>query len=229
VSTALLGCEVFPEGHILLAMNSQGHQNLIRISSFIGLQVNPSGIDRHALINMLLQHHEGLIIIVSVGKAAANVIAVRETILRLQEAFGDRMYCALRSPGHPGQQALAESVLWLACDLDIPPVAVHEVRYLEREDARFYSILRPIQPKKKFDEQDGPILEADGGFHFKTPEEMRQDFSFCLEALANTVKIAKRCQLESIALPTLPFHSFSSSSSESLREAAHGDLEKEFA
>lgn len=198
----IVGCEVFPEGHILLSMNSQGYRNLIRISSFIGTEVGPSGFDREALRDMLLQYHEGLIIIVSVGKVTAKVIAVRETILSLHEVFGDRMYCALRPSGPPGQQPLAESVLCLACDIGIPPVAVHEVRYMELKDAKFYSILRAVQAKNKFYDQDVQSLEIGGAYHFKTPGEMRQDFSFCPEALANTIEIAKRCQLESLELPT---------------------------
>jgi DNA polymerase-3 subunit alpha len=118
--------------------------------------------------------------------------------------FPGRYYLEVQRAGRPDDDALVASTLELAADAALPVVATHPVQYLRREDFRAHEarvciaeghlLADPRRPRPFTTEQ-----------HLATSAEMAAKFADVPEALANSVAIAKRCNL-TIALgkPHLP-------------------------
>jgi DNA polymerase-3 subunit alpha len=118
--------------------------------------------------------------------------------------FPGRYYLEVQRAGRPDDDALVASTLELAADAALPVVATHPVQYLRREDFRAHEarvciaeghlLADPRRPRPFTTEQ-----------HLATAAEMAAKFADVPEALANSVAIAKRCNL-TIALgkPHLP-------------------------
>ena len=74
-------------------------------------------------------------------------------------------------------------------------VATNDVHYIMADDAKAHDILLCIQTQKKVTDEDR--MRYDGGqYYLKSEDEMKQLFSYALEALENTEKIANRCHVE---------------------------------
>lgn len=110
------------------------------------------------------------------------------------QQFPDSFYLELQRSGQIECDASVAMHLQLADELNLPVVATHPIQFMEREDfkahearvciAEGYMVADKRRPRHFTEEQ-----------YFKTPEEMQQLFADIPEALANTVEIAKRCNL----------------------------------
>jgi len=78
--------------------------------------------------------------------------------------------------------------------LSIPLVATNDCHYLERADHEAHEVLLCIQTGKTM-EDPGRMRFATDAFYLKSPDEMKQLFSYCPEAIANTMAIAEKCNL----------------------------------
>jgi len=74
-------------------------------------------------------------------------------------------------------------------------VATNDCHYLNREDAKAHEVLLCIQTGKTMGDPTHMRFSAEE-FYVKTPEEMAAAFHYAPEAVANTVTIAERCNLE---------------------------------
>src|SRR5699024_9262301 len=109
--------------------------------------------------------------------------------------FEQRFYLELTRTSKPGQEGYIAGALELAIDLDLPVVATNDVRFPKADDFEAhetrvaihdgYTLADPRRPKNYTSEQ-----------YLKTPEQMARLFADIPEAIANTVHIAKRCNLE---------------------------------
>jgi len=70
--------------------------------------------------------------------------------------------------------------------------ALHEIYYLSPDDARAWEVMRNIENKGASD--DGGMQNNDVELHFPSPDEMEDEFT--KEALAQTMEIANRCNVE---------------------------------
>ena len=132
-----------------------------------------------------------------VGQALAqgNVKLARESALQWQSIFPDAYYLELQRTGAIGEAAYIDQALDLASALALPVVATHPVQFLDPADYRAHEarvciaqgyVLGDRRRKKEFTEQQ----------YFKSQAEMAALFADIPEALANSVEIAKRCNLE---------------------------------
>ena len=96
--------------------------------------------------------------------------------------------------GLPEQKTANEELIRLARELSIPLVATNDCHYLNRDDAEAHEVLLCIQTGKTMEDQDRMRFSSDH-FYLKTAEEMKESFSYCPEAIENTIKIAERCNL----------------------------------
>ncbi|QIA26401.1 DNA polymerase III subunit alpha [Thermaerobacter sp. PB12/4term] len=187
--------------HLLaLAQNETGYRNLIRIVSRAyaeGFYYKPRA-DRE----LLAQYSEGLIVtsgcigseiprLLLEGREEEALQAVRWYL----EVFGDRFYFEIQDHGLPEERRAYARILELARRFDVPVVATNDVHYLNRDDAAAHEVLLCIQTGKTLDDPNRMRFEGPE-FYLKTPEEMAALFRDVPEALANTVKLAERCQLE---------------------------------
>ncbi|MCP5151231.1 MAG: DNA polymerase III subunit alpha [Chromatiales bacterium] len=118
--------------------------------------------------------------------------------------FPDRYFLELHRTGRPDDEPWVEAALDLAAELDAPVVATNDVRFLTAADFDAHEarvcihdgriLADPRRPRRYTDQQ-----------YLKTPQEMAELFADLPEALANSVEIAKRCNLElELGKPSLP-------------------------
>ena len=79
-------------------------------------------------------------------------------------------------------------------ETDIPLVATNDAHYVNRNDAVMQKVLVCIQIGKTLDEPNGMGFVGNE-YYLKSTEEMQALFPDMPEAITNTAKIAKRCQV----------------------------------
>ncbi|MBI3572773.1 MAG: DNA polymerase III subunit alpha [Candidatus Kerfeldbacteria bacterium] len=226
----ILGIEAYvaPHGHkekrakideknyhlTLLAENSAGYQNLIKLTTIAhieGFYYRPR-VDHQ----LLQQYHQGIIALSGClkGEVAQTIIAHgeesgREVIERYQRIFGpDHYFLELQDhPNLPEQAVVNQALKRLSHLTGAPLVATADSHYLRPEDAEAQDILLCIQMKKQLTDTDRMSMrQVDASF--RSPAEMAAAFVETPEALANTVRIAERCQvaipLGQVQLPHYP-------------------------
>jgi DNA polymerase-3 subunit alpha len=212
----ILGCEVYVapgsrharNGNIgetanhlvLLAETSEGYHNLIKLVSAgytEGFYYKPR-IDKE----LLAQHATGLI-----GLSSCLKGEVAEGLSRQQEkkaveaaaAYRDilgagQFFLEMQWHGIEAQRLVNGGLPAIARDLKLPLVCTNDVHYLREADAHAHDVLLCIGTGKAF--SDPKRLRYDARqFFLKTPGEMAEVFKDFPEALANTVRIAERCNV----------------------------------
>ena len=185
---------------ILLAKNQTGYQNLMRLSSIAfveGFYYKPR-ID----YGVLEQYREGLICLSAclAGDIPQLLLQGRyedakALAARLQGIFGPDFYIELQNHGLPEQQRILPQLARLAQELSIETVATNDVHYVNREDAESQDVLLCIQTNRVVADENRMRMEAEE-FYLKSQEEMAQMLHAYPESLANTEKIAEKCQVE---------------------------------
>jgi DNA polymerase III subunit alpha len=220
----LIGCEVYvcddrarqEKGYAhltLLAESNEGYGNLIKLSSLgylEGYYYKPR-VDWE----LLEQHSRGLVALsgclsgrVSKALEENRPADAAASLDRLVQVFGpDQVFVEIQDAGLEQQRRINPQLVKLAQDSGLPLVATGDVHYLRHEDARAHEALLCIQSGDSLKNPTHWRFDTDQ-FYFKTPEEMAADFAELPEALAQTLEIAKRCNVEielgTILLPTFP-------------------------
>jgi DNA polymerase-3 subunit alpha len=213
----ILGCEVYTaarsrkdrdvekdkyQGHlILLAKNEKGYQNLMKIVSVgytEGFYYKPR-IDH----DVLRKYSDGLIALS--GCLAGNIQrkllngdyhGAKTEALELLDIFGEgNFFLELQDQGLEEELQILPDMKRLHRETGIPFVATNDVHYIKQQDAKAHDILLCIQTGKTVDDQDRMSFPNDQ-FYLKSEHEMRQLFADLPEAIENTEKIAKRCNVE---------------------------------
>ena len=185
----------------LLAENETGYRNLIRLATLAyleGFYYKPR-IDWQALA----EHHEGLICLSGCLKSqvAHHILAermdqARAVAARYHELFGDgRYFLEVQENGLDDQRTVNEAELELSRALGIPLVATNDIHYMRRDDASAHEVLLCINTSKLLTDEDRMSFGSDQ-FYFASPREMAERFADHPEALATTVAIAERCEVE---------------------------------
>lgn len=186
---------------VLLAENQEGYQNLLKLvtlASIEGFYYKPR-IDKE----LLRQHHVGLIGLSSClkGEIAGLLLrhqeqAAKKAALEYAEILGpNNFYLEIQANGIPEQSVVNDGLIAMGRELELPLVATNDCHYLRRSDSRAHEILLCIQTGKTILDEKRLKFQTDQ-LYFKSPEEMAREFSHVPEALANTLVIAERCQLQ---------------------------------
>ena len=213
----VIGCEVYLAPHsrhergyvngewhshlILLCENMTGYKNLIHMVSAAfseGFYMKPR-ID----MELLRGHSEGLICMSAclagaIPRAIANgnMDKAYEICEEFLEIFDrEHFYLEIQDHGIEEQKKVNEGLYQLAKELNLELVATNDAHYLTRADARTQDILMAIQMGKTVDDPTRMKFETQE-FYIKDADEMAALFPEHPEALANTVKIAERCQVD---------------------------------
>jgi DNA polymerase-3 subunit alpha len=121
-----------------------------------------------------------------------------------RELFPDRFYIEVQRVGKGAVVQGAASVpletyvhraLGLASALKLPVVATHPVQFAKREDFRAHEARVCIAQGYTLSDQRRPRLHSPEQY-FRSQAEMAQAFRDVPQALANSVEIARRCNLE---------------------------------
>ena len=205
---------------ILLAMNHEGYQNLMALSTIANLEgfYYKPRIDR----SLLEKHNKGLICLSAcasgeVGDALrqGQYEQAKQTAEWYKRAFGDRYYLEVQDHGHPDhpghwtiQKDINDQLIRLGQELDIPCVVTCDAHYLKHSDKEAHEILLCVQTGSFLsDEKRMSLAEFD--LHVNKPEEVigrwgtdHPDF------ITNSRAIADRCDLSielgKILIPKFP-------------------------
>ena len=198
---------------VLLAENEVGYRNLVELVSkgyCEGFYYKPR-IDHE----ILADYKEGIIALSAclAGEIPAALLRGQEekaeSLAReYLELFGpEHFYMELQDHGMPEQKELNPLLAALAAKLGISLVATNDLHYVEKKDSESHDVLMCIQMGKTVDEEGRMRFPSDE-FYLKSGEEMAELFNAYPEALANTCRIAERCQVdfdfEHFHLPQFP-------------------------
>ncbi|MGE5491533.1 MAG: DNA polymerase III subunit alpha [Actinomycetota bacterium] len=109
--------------------------------------------------------------------------------------FPDSFYLEVQRYGQPQQETMVNATADLAGDLGIPLVATHPIQFLERDDFRAHEARTCIAEGYVLGDTRRPRPYTEEQY-FKSQAEMAELFADLPEAMANTIEIAKRCNIE---------------------------------
>ena len=112
--------------------------------------------------------------------------------------FPQSFYLEIQRPcgrkDSPAQERLIAATLKLAAELDLPVVATHPVQFLDADDFRAHEARVCIAEGYVMGDKRRPQAFSEAQY-FKTQAEMTELFADLPEALANSIEIARRCNL----------------------------------
>lgn len=183
----------------LLAMNQDGYQNLILLISEAYKQ-GYIGEGPVVLQNWLTTHHQGLIVLAGrqsdIGQFILrdNNVQIDECIAFYRKWFTDRFYFELVRTGRNNEERFIEKAVKLAENENLPVVATNDVRFLTENDFDAHEIRVAIHNSVTLVDPNRPKNYSTKQY-FRTEDEMCELFADLPEALANSVEIAKRCNV----------------------------------
>ncbi|HZG76857.1 MAG TPA: PHP domain-containing protein, partial [Paenibacillus sp.] len=212
----ILGCEFYvaavsmrdksarednPTYHLtVLAKNMEGYRNLLRLSSAAQLE----GFHYRPRIDfaLLRRHAEGLIVLSGClkGEVAQLLLAGKAdealaTAERYKAVFGDDYYIELQDHGLLEQRKLLSQLVDISREKGIELVATNDVHYAVREDAAVQDVLMCIGMGKTVDDPQRFRYTTDQ-LYLKRADEMSALFAYAPEAVANSLAIAAKCDVE---------------------------------
>ncbi len=210
----IIGCEIYitqnsrfsreangkrPYHLLLLARNSNGYRNLIRLTTkahLEGYYYKPR-VDKE----LLVEYHDGLIALSACpsGEVPRLILEGRlqeakEAALWYQRTFGDFYLEVLRHP-MPEIEQINQRLISFSKELSIPLVATNDVHYVHREDSSTHDLLLCIGTNTTIYDEKRIKMGGDF-FYLKSPEEMAELYQDIPQALENTEHIAEMCNLE---------------------------------
>ena len=206
----LIGAEVWVTGReeqaeaarlVLLCRNGAGYRSLSRLLSRAWLegqndgipQVHASWFDGGATSGLIALSggQDGVL-----GRALLGGPPERaeRAAAAYSEWFGGDFYVELQRTGRPHENAYVEAATLFASMVGLPVVATNDVRFLKPDDFDAHEARVCIQQGRTLADPGRPRLYSEQQY-LRTPEEMQLLFADLPEALANSVEIAKRCNV----------------------------------
>lgn len=181
----------FIDEWVLLARNQSGYQGLLKIASFIAKQ------DGVVFYEQVMPFVEDLVVISSgeYGMLCAGIEDYKEEqLLSYYEAYLKsipHLYIGLMRVNQRTYE-LSKHLISFANEVKRPIVALNDVRYLKKEDAKTLTLLQAVKENKSV--EDLPLVEQER--YFKSDQQMQELFADVPEALLQTEKIADDCEVE---------------------------------
>jgi DNA polymerase-3 subunit alpha len=185
----------------LLAASDAGFRSLTKLSSagFLeGYRRGKANVDRE----LLERHSEGVIALTGCLQSRFcrrlvedNPVEARAHADDLVQIFGpENVYFELQQNGLAEQEKANEGIVRIAREMGRPLVGTADVHYLRREDYDNHRALLCVQTKSTLAE---PKLSFETNeFYLRDSEEMAQAFARWPEAVATSLEIAERCEVE---------------------------------
>lgn len=203
----IIGSEIIMDNEdtrlVLLAMDNEGYQNITRIVS-LGFTEGRADAANHGVPVVerrhILEHAAGVIVLFTeksdVGQALVSSMPEKadELLTEWQAQFDDRLYFAIKRTNRSGEDAFIKAAIHAGAKHRIPIIAHNDVRFLEQDDfdahearvciAGSYVLADPNRPRLYSDEQ-----------YLKTQQEMTALFADIPQVIANTLRLATRCNV----------------------------------
>jgi DNA polymerase-3 subunit alpha len=182
---------------IVLAATDTGYKNLVKLVSAgytEGFYYKPR-IDKE----LLRAHREGLIVLssclkgeVSQSLAGGNYTKAKDAALQYKDILGaENFFLEIQDHGIPDQQKIVPMMARLGEEVGLQLVGTNDSHYLSKEDAFAHEVLLCIGTGKTLGDEKRMKFYSDD-FYVKSPDEMTRLFRGYPEAVANTMRIADR-------------------------------------
>ena len=198
-----------PHRVLLLVADRRGYLNLCDLLTRAWVSNQHRG--RAEIRREWLEGMEGLIVLSGgrggdIGQAleAGNLVAARALARQWAAMFPSAYYIELQRSGAEGDEIYVQAAMRLAAECGLPVVATHPVQFLEKTDFRAHEarvciaegeLLANPRRVRRFTEEQ----------YLLSSDEMARRFADVPSALANTVEIARRCNLTlELGKPRLP-------------------------
>ena len=243
----VVGAEIFLESltqdaaqtsrMILLVQNHQGYLNLCELISRGWTQnvIKAVGVIK---LEWLQELSQGLIALSGAQAGALGQALVQgdtsrasEVALQLAGIFPHRFYVELQRAGRPEDEAHVLAAVQLASRLKLPVVATHPVQFTLPDDYEAHEARVCIAEGEILGNQRR-VRRFTRDQYFKSSAQMQALFADVPSALANTVEIARRCNLTlTLGKPQLPNYPTPNGMpiDEYFRFASHEGLEERLA
>lgn len=205
---AIFGCEVYCESKdggkdsnhlLLLAKDEVGKQNLFSLVSdaYDNFHRKP-----HVTYEALESHHEGLVCTSACigGEVARKLVSgdyegAKAIALWFKSVFGEDYYLEIQRHHIEEEDVVNPFILQIAEELQIKVLAANDSHYINEEDAEAHEMLLCINTGSSIKDPKHFKFEGDG-YHFMTDLEMVELFKDMPEVVANTLELAKKCNME---------------------------------
>jgi len=214
----IIGCEVYlaPGDHrekktktgqphsthlLLLCKDRTGYENLMELVSEAHLHGHY--YKPRVSKELLREHREGLICTsaclqgeVARAIAAGDDAQTRETIQSFVDIFGpEDFYLEMADHGLEAQKRVNLELKKLAKEMGLKLICTNDVHYVKSEHAAAHDVLLCIQTSAQINDPNR-MRYPSPEFYFKSAEQMAELFADTPEALANTMEIMEKCNLE---------------------------------
>ena len=188
---------------ILLAKNTAGYHNLVKIVSK-GFVDGENNYHRPRVdFDLLEQYHEGLIALSACieGQVQQDILnrneaGARRTLERFIRIFGkDDFYLEIQNHGLPEEKEIRRVFTEWSKEYGLKLVATNDFHYLNKEDAPAQEVKLCISTGSTLDDP-AHFRFSNNEFYMKTREEMEKLFPDHIEALDTTLEIADKCNVE---------------------------------
>ncbi len=191
-----------PHHHLLLlAENESGYRNLMKLvtlSYMEGYYYRPR-MDKE----ILREYGKGIIALSACvkGELASRLLAddyegASRVASEYLSIFGDgNFFLEIMDHSLPEERKINPGLVQIGKELGIGLAASNDLHYVRREDHIHHDVLLCIQTNSTLEQEDRLRFSNDQ-FYLKSYDEMCELFRDLPEALANTVEIAARCNVE---------------------------------
>ncbi|WP_150681087.1 DNA polymerase III subunit alpha [Pandoraea pneumonica] len=217
----IVGCDAWitnaadrdkPSRLLLLARNKEGYLNLCQLLSkaWLGNQwrgraeIDPSWLEADGLASGLLAISGAQMGDIGAALTAGNPDLAAQCAQHWAKVFPGAFYIELQRTGQPGMEAYVQHAVQLAAKVGLPVVATHPIQFMTADDFTAHEarvcisegeILGNARRVRRFTQDQS----------FRTQDDMIAAFEDVPSAIANSVEIAKRCNLTlELGKPKLP-------------------------
>jgi len=190
-----------PARLLLLCQDHAGYLRLTRLLSRAYIEGQHHGVPT-VRREWLGDAAEGLIALSGAGEGdigqallAGNRALAASRLRFWSGLFPQRFYLELQRTGRAREEQYIQAAVELALEHAIPVVATNDVRFLTPQDFEAHEARVCIHSGRTLEDPRRPRQHS-AQQYLRTPEEMAELFADIPEALANTVEIARRCNLE---------------------------------
>ncbi|MFM2485863.1 DNA polymerase III subunit alpha [Celerinatantimonas yamalensis] len=185
---------------VILAKDNVGYQNITQLISKAYLRGHIKGrpvIDR----DWLVEHRQGIIILSGgregdIGRALlkGNRAMLEEMVAFYQHYFSGHYFLELIRTQRPDEETYLHLAISLADEFQLPVVATNEVVFLNEDEFEAHEIRVAIHDGYTLADRNRPKLYSREQY-LRSEQQMCELFEDIPEALANSVEIAKRCNV----------------------------------
>lgn len=181
----------FKDDWTLIAKTNKGYQSLLKLASTVALEGGEVKVEE------VIAYSSDLIVITS-GEQGFLVSLIEQRQEEYLAGYYDKylsklkhLYVGLLRVNHRTYEISQHLIHW-AKTVGLKTVALNDVRYLEKEDAKTLTFLTAIKENQSVTQTEIQDVER----YFKTEDEMRALFSDHLEAIEVSNEIALSCHVE---------------------------------